>query len=813
MAEHLKHLICGDAMMGTELQSMLRDQSSHTTCTVRCAIALGCLVVASALPVSVRAQSAAAPATNANEMDEITVTATRRAETVDKIPISITAFTQETMDQQGIKNVDELARFTPGLTYSPSTGGLISDIAIRGVLSEVGTSTTGIYIDDTPIQVRSKGTITENTFPQIFDLERVEVLKGPQGTLFGTGSMGGTVRFITPEPDLSNYSVYSRAEGSSTKSGAPSYEMGVAAGGPIVDQTLGVRASVFYQSTGGFINTEPFTGDTVTNRNINYSDTTVVRVAAKWAATDQWSVTPAMYYQRQRSNDPTFWLNISNPAESDFNSGYTQPQPILDTFTLPSLKVDGKFDGMELISDTSFFSRRETRTADFTNYLWTALVGDGSPYPDATFPNYRSTSPLEVRQNSFTQEVRLQSTEASSPLQWVVGALFQNSRLYASQYVVDPELPALSQAVYGVPIQDAFGEGLLNGIYSYAIHQWATDKQTALFGQADYNFTPSLKGTLGVRVARDTLDYSRDQDGALATGALIHEVGSAPSTTPVTPKIALSYETDARDLYYVSASKGTRDGGVNNPSLASGKIGCPGGVVSPLSYGADSLWSYEIGAKNQFLEGRLHTQAAIYYIDWQHIQQTVENNACLTASYVANLGTAGVRGGELQAEYRVIDNLSLILTGAYMDAKFTSNADGPAERDGISSAIASDGDSLGVSPYNVTLSGRYDFNAWSYKSYFRMDYSYTAKDTGETPSRDPRNVTVYDPDLVADPAVRQLGARLGMKVAGMDISVFARNILNDTPALGRYHDAVGDPLYYDVTVRPRQVGITVTYRY
>jgi iron complex outermembrane recepter protein len=807
--------IHGDAMTVTSLSAVHSVKRPAKPPIVRHGAGLACLVTAYAWWGSAQAQvSTPAPgATSSADLGEITVTATRRAETIDTVPISVTAFTQERMDQQAIKTVDDLARFTPGLTYSPSTTGLISDIAIRGVLSEVGTSTTGIYIDDTPIQVRSKGTITENTFPQIFDLERVEVLKGPQGTLFGTGSMGGTVRFITPEPDLDKYSMYSRVEGSSTKGGDPSYEMGVAAGGPIIDQTLGVRASVFYQSTGGFINTEPFTGDTVTNRDINYSDTTVARVAAKWAVSDDWSVTPAIYYQRQRSNDPTFWLSISNPSESDFNSGYTQPQPILDTFSLPSLKVDGKFDGMELISDTSFFSRRETRTADFTNYLWSALVGDGSPYPDATFPDYRSTSPLEVRQNSFTQEVRLQSTEASSPLQWVVGALFQNSRLYASQYVVDPDLPALSQSVYGVPMQAAFGEGLLDGIYSYAIHQWAVDKQTALFGQADYSFTSNLKGTLGVRVARDTLDYNRDQDGALATGALIREVGSAPSTTPVTPKIALSYETDGHDLYYVSAAKGTREGGVNNPSLASGKIGCPGGVVSPSSYGEDSLWSYEIGAKNQFMDGRLHTQASIYYIDWQHIQETVENNACLTASYVTNLGSAAVKGGELQADYRVLDNWSMIITGAYTDAKYTSTAYGPAQPDGVSSALASDGDSLGVAPYNVTLSSLHDFNAWSYASYFRVDYTYTAKDTGETAPRDPRNITVYDPDLVADPAVRQLNARLGMKVGGMDISVFARNIMNDTPPLGRYHDVVGDPLYYDVTVRPRQLGLTITYRY
>ena len=180
---------------------------------------------------------------------------------------------------------------------------------------------------------------------------------------------------------------------------------------------------------------------------------------------------------------------------------------------------------------------------------------------------------------------------------------------------------------------------------------------------------------------------------------------------------------------------------------------------------------------------------------------------------MTNLGSAAVKGGELQADYRVLDNWSLIVTAAYTDAKYTSTAYGPMERNGVSSALASDGDSLGVAPYNLTLSSMHDFNAWSHPSYLRLDYSYTAKDTGSTPGRDPRNVTIYDPDSIADPAVRELNARLGMKVEGMDISVFARNILNDTPPLGRTHDVLGDPLYYGVTVRPRQLGMTVTYRY
>ena len=757
-----------------------------------------------------------APRAASTDLEEITVTATRREQSADTVPISITAFSQSVMDEQGIKTIDDVSRFTPGLTFAPSQAGYISDIAIRGVRSEVGASTTGIYIDDTPVQVRSKGVVTQNAYPQIFDLERVEVLKGPQGTLFGTGSMGGTVRFITPEPDLHKYSAYARAEGSATDGGDANYEFGAAAGGPIIDGTVGFRASAFYQHTGGYVDRWPFDSAGVTEKNINSLDTTVVRAAVKWEPADNVSVTPAIYYQKvTRDNDGYFWLDRSNPSTGDFKSGYTEPSPARDTFTLPSLKIDWKFDGMELVSDTSFFYRELSQAQDYTEFLWTALVGDGSPTPDATLPEYRASSLFNVRQNSFTQEIRLQSTQSDSALQWVVGGLFQNSRLYADQYVVDPHLPALSEAAYGLPIEDAFGEGLVGGIYSYAIHQWATDKQLALFGQADYSFTANWKGTLGVRVARDTLDYHRDEDGPLtASAAYIQEQGSAPTTTPVTPKIGVSYEGDAHDLYYASASKGTREGGVNNPSVASGKPGCPAGVVAPLAYGADNLWSYEIGAKNRFLDGRVRTEASVYYIDWKDIQQNVNNNGCLTTSYTDNLGTATVKGAELQAEWRVLDNWSWTLVGNYTDAKFSSDALGsPEPSTGIRPIIASDGDSLGVSPWSVGLSTRIDFQMFNYNSYVRADYTYTAKDTGQTPSRNPRNVTVYDPDLVADPALRLLGARLGAKIGGMDVSIFARNILNDTPPLGAYHDNLGDPLFYAVTVQPRTVGLTVSYRY
>lgn len=771
----------------------------------------------SALGNVASAQGAPAESVSAvPDLGEIVVTATRRQESSDRIPISISAYTQESMDEQGIKSIDDVARFTPGLNFAPSGDGLTSSIAIRGVASGVGASTTGVYIDDTPVQIRSgTGVVTENVYPQIFDLERVEVLRGPQGTLFGTGSMGGTIRFITPEPDLHKYSMYARTEVSSTDSGAASYEGGIAAGGPIVDGSVGARVSAFYQNSGGYIDRQPFAGSVVTNANVNSEHTIVVRGAIKYAPSDSLTLTPSISYQRRAKNDGYFWESQSDTRNSNFNVGWDQPQPSTDYFVLPSLSVHWKMEHAELISNTSFFYRSLARASDYSTYLWFALVGD--PTPTAPVPNYRATSYADVRQNSFTQEFRLQSTDSDSALQWVAGALFQTSRLYTNQYVVDPLLPQLSQQVYGAPIQDIFGEGLADGKYDATIDQWATDKQTAVFGQVDYAFLPTLKGTLGVRVARTSLDFSRYFGGPLlckaCTGSPEATGGETPVSHPVTPHVGLSYEPDSKNLFYVTAGKGYRVGGVNNPSVPTDRPGCPGGLAAPDTYAADTLWSYEAGAKNRFADGKVRTQVSVYYIDWQNIQQAVSANGCFTSSYKTNLGSADVKGFDLGAELRPLENLSVALSGGYSRARYSSTALGaPASGTGVRSIVAVDGDSLGVAPWNATLSSQYDFQAWEQAAYFRLDYTYTAKDSGMTPQRDPAS-SVYDPGLTADPAVRLLGARLGFHIKGFDLSVFARNLLNETPELGRLHDGVGDPLYYAVTVRPRTVGVTATYRY
>src|ERR1700726_1705100 len=232
-------------------------------------------------------------------LEEIVVTATRREESISKVPISVTAFNEDMIDQRGIKDFQDIVRFTPGVSIDTSGTNAIS---IRGISSSGGAGTTGIYIDDTPIQMRSVGFNPDDTLPKTFDLERVEILRGPQGTLFGAGSEGGAVRYILTQPSVSSTSSYVRSEASYIQYGQPNFELGLARGQPLIDGTLGVRGSVWYRSEGGWINRADPTTHAVTEHNVNRGGSLVARLAAIWQPAGSFSVTPSILYQHAKKN-------------------------------------------------------------------------------------------------------------------------------------------------------------------------------------------------------------------------------------------------------------------------------------------------------------------------------------------------------------------------------------------------------------------------------------------------------------------------------------------------------------------------------
>jgi outer membrane receptor protein involved in Fe transport len=267
-----------------------------------------------AAPDTVATVRPAQVAEGANTIQEVVVTATRQTSTVNKVALSITATTQKQLDQQGVKNAQDFARATPSVVFTRSSGEGNPNIAIRGISSTLGAPTTGIYLDDTPIQKRgTNGAVTGNGSPTpvIFDLDRIEVLRGPQGTLFGSGSEGGTVRFITPQPSLTKYSVYARSEVSTTQGGSPSYEFGAAVGGPLVEDKLGFRISAWDRHIGGYLDHVNIYDGTTLAKDTNSGHQFVGRIAVAWQPTPDLKITPAFYTSVDHVDDQdTFWENI-----------------------------------------------------------------------------------------------------------------------------------------------------------------------------------------------------------------------------------------------------------------------------------------------------------------------------------------------------------------------------------------------------------------------------------------------------------------------------------------------------------------------
>src|SRR5580692_4917364 len=331
------------------------------------------------------------PAATTGALEEIVVTATRREESISKVPISITALTQDSIDQKGIKDFSDNVRFTPGVAFDSSQ---TNQISIRGISSSGGSGTTGIYIDDTPIQVRSLGFNSDDTLVKLFDLDRVEVLRGPQGTLFGAGSEGGTVRYITVQPSLTQTSIYAKAETSYTEGGAPSYETGVAAGTPIVDGVFGIRFSAWYREDGGWIDRVDPTTLQVVDKNANSDGTAVLRLAALWQPTEAVRVTPSILYQNSQRNDVTiYWPEYSDPSANRYFSADPTARPEPDVFYMPALNLQADMGPVRLISTSSYFHRDEISGYDGTLYnlgYYQSLIPDpangATPAGIAAFP-------------------------------------------------------------------------------------------------------------------------------------------------------------------------------------------------------------------------------------------------------------------------------------------------------------------------------------------------------------------------------------------------------------------------------------------
>jgi outer membrane receptor protein involved in Fe transport len=760
-------------------------------------------------------------------MEEITVTATRRSEALSKVTESISAFTSAKMEVLNIKSFADMAKFTPGVDFDADA----NEISIRGIKSSAGSATTGIYIDDTPIQLRALGLNANNALPYVFDLDRVEILRGPQGTLFGAGSEGGTVRFITPQPSLTDYSGQVHTELSGTEGGGMNFEGGVAVGGPIVQDKLGFRLSGWARRDGGYIDKiDPYNGE-VTEPDANRTNTYVVRAAFTVAPIDNLTITPAYnFQQRSLNNYNQYWVSLSDRNDGHFIDGTPENMRDDDRFDLVSMKVQYDLDDVQLISNTSYFSRSErlqgySGTLYNLSYFQQITSGGTDPQGNPCINNctahsvllnpgginlpgfgpYVSQNFITNKQSNVTEEFRVQSTNKDAVVQWVAGVFYAQNMQNSNEEINDPQLPALTQYLWGERMVPAWGQLLLPNGDDYVNDTHAHDRQVALFGDVTVNITDQWKFTAGLRYAWTHFDFHNLNTGAqdlLDNGGHPAFARGHDDEEPVTPKVSLSYQITPDDMIYGTIAEGYRIGGAS-PPLPFAACGGP----FPTQYNSDDTWSYEIGTKDRFLDRRLQLSASAYYVEWSNIQQAIYVPSC-GIQYTTNVGEAITEGFDLDIDYQITDNLLLNVAIGYTEAKYTKTAYDPA----TGGILARVGDALDVTPWTGTIGLQYNFLVGDDQAFVRADYEFTSRRHRPISAEDPQT-EYYDPGLHPDPATSLVSLRTGITLDRWEFNLFMDNVFNAHPQLNLAHQDEFTLLYTAETFRPRTTGFSASYHF
>lgn len=747
--------------------------------------------------------SADAPA-----LGTIIVTARQYGEPLRQVPISMTALGADELERIGAVTLADVARSVPGLVVAP-VGVLGSEQpAIRGVFSPTGSSTVGLYVDDVPIQIRSLG-FAGNADLRTFDLIRVEVLRGPQGTLFGAGSMGGTIRFITRQPDLDETDVRLSGEIRQTRDGGLGHEVRAAFGTPIVPGGIGFRAGFYYRRDAGYVDRVSRSTGTVTEHDVNNVSAFALRAGIKVALGERGDVTPAILYQKSRRRDYPFFENTLGPHRQRL----IHEQPGKDAFILPSLTARFDLGGASLTSVTALLDRDDRQITDYSTVFGELVLGGVVP---GLVPEGGSRSFSRVGQRSFTQEIRLASSKPDPILRWVVGGFYQRSRLTLTQTVVEPGIAALTEEFLGLPPEAVFGVPLLPGGVSYRGTERVRETQFAVFGEAVWRMDERLEAVAGLRITQSRLGLRVASEGPYAGGLIAAPEERPQRETPVTPRLGLTYHAGPDSLAYVSVSKGFRVGGAN-PPVPSGPCAADlralGRAEAPVSFSADGLWSYEAGLKTAFVQRRLSMSVSLFQVDWRGIQQLLTLPDC-GFSFTDNLGAARNRGFEWETEARPIPRLQLTTALGFVDARFRTTVLGS---DGVTghdrTIIAASGDRVPYVPrWTVRLAANYDLALPDeLRGYLRGEYQFVGA-YRRAPSRD---AIGYDARVYEGDSYGTLLVRAGVARGAWQLSMFVENLLDDRSVLFSSADLVpvtGTPLRQK-TLPPRAIGITGGVRF
>lgn len=830
------------------------------------------------------AATAATAAPGDAALQEVIVTAQRRETSINKVPLSITALTSGDLQRKEVRNIDDIRRDVPGIglqfgnTSARASTSADTNISIRGISALVGAATTGVYLDDVPLQ--KTATVGEGfgaAYPQLFDVERVEVLRGPQGTLFGGSTEGGAIRFITPAPSLTDFSAKARVDGSATEGGNPNYEVGGELGGPLINNVLGFRGSIWARENGGYLDhVSEYTGRTIAS-DTNGENTQLMRLAFAWAPVNGLLVTPSYFYQRDRHDDTDqYWQNTpafnapalgfnpvgprlcatvpvtacngSIPAHTYgpynmFGPGKTGNNfydpttgaetaalsPRTELINVSGLTVAYDFGAAVFKSITSYMSDNVHGVNDntFLQGVSPLLTGSNTyPANEAfTYPGYYAITPYQNNLRRLVQEFRLTS-RSDSRLTWVTGTYYSISHFRFAQENIDN-----SQIAYPIvrneTYQQVFGFAPWGGFTGADpdaksfVDVSTLEENIAAFGEANYKLTDGLTLTAGVRASRDEssslyrLLGAQNRGFTTATVANGGLVGGSTTASPVTPKASISYQVNSHDMVYVTVAKGYRPGGFNanvqapllvglgvcNPALAAGL---------PTTFGPDSVWSYEAGAKIR-LGGIAQINTSAYHIKWDDIQTTIATPTC--GQYVTNAGSAASNGMDIQAELHPIEHLRVSSTFGYDDAHYTETVAGSLL--GGASVLVKNGEPIqGVPKFSYTTAATYDFEIFGKPSYLTADYQFVGRSVRST---GPGTIG-YQANTYKGNPLHYANLRLGSDLTStLSEAFYIKNLTNSQDKTVDLGGATTTrpfaPMRFDQTFRPREFGLQLNYRY
>lgn len=719
---------------------------------------LALLASASILP-------AAALAQDDITTEEIVVTANKREEILREVPQSVTAITAETFERTQANDLQDYVGRIPGMSAVASIGepGTTS-VVLRGISAGGGTSSTATYVDETPYGfspgvVGRSAQMTPDLDPS--DLTRLEVLRGPQGTLYGASAMGGVVKFVTQDPTPGAFSGLVRGAYESTEDGDPSYTARAALNIPLGDQA-GLRLSGFQREEGGYIDdvTGPYTRE-----NANETESEGYRAKFILHATD----------------DLTFRISTAQQEFNTDNDGgvdYVRPPLLVGPGPFPeSVPMTSPVAGTleqdrQLATPSSVVYRVHNGTVDW-DLGWASLLSSTS-YTEYANDSLKDGTPFfgglvndDFVSDKVTQEFRLTSPSVDQGFEWMAGFYYTD------------ESGELTQDIFTGPIAGSF------------VHTSVNYEETAAFGTLTYHFSPQFDVSGGLRYAQS------DSNVLILTGGAFAALGTgeqASSDDVTTWSAAARWRPSEHTMVYGRMATGWRAGGPNLPF-----------PPLPATYEADTLTNYELGVKTDFLNNLLRVDVALFRIDWEDM------HAFVTAGGIGgngNADTATSQGVEWEATLSPFAGLSVRWSGAYTNAELTADAPlinglqtlGPQAVNGAPLPYAPE--------WASTVSIDYEWDVLGdAQAYVGGDVRYTGDRVGPFSGPDPLGDIESRVEL---PAYTVVDLRAGLDFAHYGVELFARNVGNDDSPVsfgGAYGaDQAGVP-------RPRTIGVELSARF